>query len=90
MSESQPATLPMFSSAEMKTDLQGLCQYTSCGRKAPCVRWPVLLLRCIHREFKHISAEFIDMLQSSPREYTWQLVGAALQNPLLEDPDNGW
>lgn len=50
----------------------------------------MLYRRTVHTGFRDIYAEFIGDLRHSNREYTWQIISAALQNPFLEDPENSW
>lgn len=50
----------------------------------------MLHCRPLQREFKDLFADFIDSINSSEGDITWELVSAALQNPFLEDPENSW
>ncbi len=46
--------------------------------------------RQLQTAFRDIFADFIGDLRDTDREYTWQLISAALQNPLLDEPEHSW
>ena len=80
---------------DLCSDCQGLHSSTSHSSfTALCqhAKGPNSLLCCrqIHAVFRDTFAEFVEGIQATDREYTWQLVSVALANPLLEDPENSW